>query len=203
MVRSFSPEPLDPGLVRRLLEDSLGAPTAGHTRGVAYLLLEGTQTADYWDAVTTEEWRGRAARWPGLARAPVVALSLASPSAYVERYGQPDKARSGLGGGGGAGPGLSDPADAWPVPYWWADAAFAVMTLLLGAADRGLGACFLGNFRGEHELTRRLAVPSAWRLFGAVCLGRPDGADHRSGSLDRPGPSPAERIHQGRWGGTG
>lgn len=200
MVRSFLPDPLDPGLVARLLDDSLRGPTAGHTRGVAWLVLEGAQTADYWESVTTAAWRDRAARWPGLARAPVVALSLASPRAYAERYGEPDKAASGLGLAGAARPDDPDAAGAWPVPYWWGDAAFAVITLLLGAVDQGLGACFLGNFRGEEELARRLEVPPAWRLFGAVCLGRPDGADHRSPSLDRPGPSRAERIHHGRWG---
>ena len=52
--------------------------------------------------------------------------------AYVARYGEPDKAASGLGRG----------ADAWPVPFWLVDTAFATMTLLLAATDAGLGALF-------------------------------------------------------------
>jgi nitroreductase len=196
MVRSFSERPVDPDLVAHLLSEALAAPTAGNARGTAWLVLAGSaQTAPYWDHTTTGEWRQASTRWPGLSRAPVVALSLASPGAYLARYGEPDKALSGLGpaeeGGGG-------PA-AWPVPYWFGDAAYSVMTLLLGATDAGLGACFLGIFRGEATLLGALGVPVGWRLFGAVPLGHPDGADHRSPSLDRPGPSVTERIHLGRW----
>ena len=73
------------------------------------------------------------------------------------------------------------------------------MTLLLGAVDRGLGACFLGCFRGEAALLDALGVPAGWRLFGAVLLGRPDGSDHRSASLDRPRGPAAARLHRGRW----
>ena len=85
------------------------------------------------------------------------------------------------------------------VPYWFGDAAFSTMTLLLGATDAGLGRCFLGNFRGEVALLGALGVPAGWRLFGAVLVGHPDGQDHRSPSLDRPGPSAADRLHRGRW----
>jgi nitroreductase len=196
MVRSFSDGPLDPDLVTGLLADALSAPTAGNTRGVDWAVLEGhDQTAAYWAHTTTEEWRQTSSRWPGLSRAPVVALALTSPSAYVDRYGASDKATSGLGpiDGGGGGPA------AWPVPYWYGDAAFSTMTLLLAASAAGIGACFLGNFRGEAPLLEALGVPAGRRLFGAVLLGHPDGSDHRSGSLDRPGPSVAERLHRGRW----
>jgi nitroreductase len=192
MVRSFSDRPLDPALVADLLADALRAPTAGNTRGTAWVVLEGPeQTASYWEHATTEGWRRGSARWPGLSRAPVVALSLAWPDAYLARYDEPDKAASGLGSGGGAG--------AWPVPYWFADAAFAAMTLLLGATGAGLGACFLGNFRGEGPLLASLGVPEGWRLFGAVLLGHPDGRDHPSPSLSRQGPTDAQRVHRGRW----
>ena len=108
-------------------------------------------------------------------RAPVVLLAYASPDAYVARYAEPDKTGSGLGDG----------TEDWPVPYWFGDAAFGVMAVLLGAVDAGLGASFLGNFRGEDGLGARLGVPGPWRLFGAVLLGRPDGKAHRSASLRR------------------
>lgn len=188
MVRSFTGQPLPPGLAQRMLADSLRAPTAGHARGTAWLVLQGgEQTAAYWACTTTEAWRRRSRRWPGLSRAPVVALSLASPAEYERRYDEPDKAD----GGGGAA--------AWPVPYWFGDAAFATMALLLQATAEGLGACFLGNFRGEAPLLGALGVPEGWRLFGAVLLGHPEGPDPRSPSLDRPGPDRAARIHHGRW----
>jgi nitroreductase len=190
MVRSFSSDPVDPGVIDRLLSAALRSPTAGNTGGTAWLVLEGAeQTSAYWDATTDGAWRASARRWEGLRRAPVVLLSYASPRAYVARYAEPDKATAGLGASEAQ----------WPVPYWFGDAAFGVMAVLLGAVDAGLGACILGVFRGEAELARTLGVPEGWRQFGAVVLGHPDGRDHRSPSLDRPGPRRTERVHRGRW----
>jgi nitroreductase len=189
MVRSFSPEGVDRGVVDRLLEAALRSPTAGNTGGTAWVVLEGPdETSVYWDATTDEAWRDRnRTRFAGLSGAPVVLLSYASPETYADRYAEPDKSDPGLAAG------------EWPVPYWFGDAAFAVMTVLLGAVDVGLSACMLGNFRGEAELATRLGVPEGWRLFCAVLLGHPDGRDHRSASLDRTGPGKAERIHRARW----
>jgi nitroreductase len=188
MVRSFDPEPVDPRVVDRLLSQAVRSPTAGNAAGTAWLVLDDPPSRSlYWECATTPEWREHSARWAGLSRAPVVLLALASPDAYVTRYAEADKATSGLG----AGP------DAWPVPYWFGDAAFGVMAVLLGAVDEKLGACFLGNFRNEPALLEAFGVPEPWRLFGTVLLGRPDGADHRSASLDRP--APEGRVRRGRW----
>ncbi len=190
MVRSFSSEPVDPAAVERILVDALRSPTAGNTGGTAWVVLEGpAETSVYFDATTDECWRDASHRWEGLRRAPLILLAYSSADLYVARYSEPDKAGSGLGEG----------SDRWPVPYWTGDAAFGVMTALLGAVDAGLGACILGTFRGEAELSDKLGVPDGWRLFCAVALGRPDGRDHPSPSLDRPHPTPADRIHRGRW----
>ncbi len=191
MVRSFSSRPVDRGVVDRILQAALRSPTAGNTKGTAWVVLEGAeQTALYFSATTDETWRNHYKDWSdGLARAPVVLLAYTSPDAYVARYAEGDKVAAGLG----------DSETAWPVPYWIGDAAFGVMTVLLGAVDGGLGACIMGTFRGEAELAARLGVPEGWRLFGAVLLGHADGRDHRSASVDRAGPTTSERIHRGRW----
>jgi nitroreductase len=194
MIRSFSPQAVEPAIVDRIVQDALRSPTAGNTRGTAWVVLEGPdQTAVYFDATVDAAWRESSARWDGLRRAPVILLAYASAEAYVERYREPDKA------GSDVGLGLGDGAERWPVPYWTGDAAFGVMAVLLGAVDAGLGACVLGSFRGEAELAARLGVPGEWRLFCAVALGHPDGGDHRSPSLDRPGPATADRIRRGGW----
>jgi nitroreductase len=191
MVRSFSSEPVARADLDRILEGALRAPTAGNTGGTAWIVLEGPdQTSTYFDASTDEAWRTRHPEWSnGLRRAPVVLLAYSSPAAYVARYAEVDKAAGGLGEG----------ATAWPVPYWVGDAAFGVMTVLLGAVDAGLGACVLGAFRGEARLAAALGVPESWCLFCAVVLGHPDGRDHRSASLDRDAPAATERLHRGRW----
>ncbi len=189
MVRSFDPGPVEAGLVDRLLDDALRAPTAGNAGATSWLVLDRPADRDlYWDRTTTADWRARSRRWPGLSRAPVVVLSLTSETAYRRRYAEADKAGSGLG----------DPRTDWPVPYWFADAGCAVMTLLLLAAEAGLGAGLLGNFRGEAALKDALGIPPEQRLFATVLLGRPDGADHRSASLARPADR-RHRVHHGRW----
>lgn len=192
MVRSFADRPLPVGLADALVDGALRAPTAGNTRGTAWVLLEGhDETRRYWIAATDPEWRSRSRRWAGLSRAPAVAVSVCSPAAYADRYAEPDKLATVDSDAG---------TPSWPVPYWLADAAFGVMTLLLEVTGEGLGACFLGNFRHEEAVLDALGVPEGWRLFGAVAFGYPDQADHRSASLDRAGPGRADRLHRGRWG---
>ena len=191
MVRSFSTEPVAEGIVDGVLRAALRSPTAGNSGGTSWVVLEGSlETAVYFDATTDERWRADHPDWhEGLRRAPVVLLAYTSPEAYVARYGEADKSSSGLGSG----------VEAWPVPYWYGDAAFGVMAVLLAAVDAGLGSCVLGAFRGEDELAGRLGVPDGWRLFCAVVLGHPDGREHRSASLDRASPNTPARIHRGRW----
>lgn len=189
MTRSFSSEPLDPHVVGRLLADAARAPSAGNTRGTTWVVLQGpAQTAVYWAHATTAEWRQQSPRFHGMSRAPIILLSLASPQAYVDRYREPDKAASGLGRSEGS----------WPVPYWFGDAAFEVMTVLLGAASMDLGACFLGAFRGRQALLHALGVPEEWQWFGTILLGHPDGEDHPSPSRGRQPPE-GSHPHYGRW----
>jgi nitroreductase len=196
MVRSFAADPIDPAVVDTMLRAALRAPSAGNTGGTSWVVLDGeAQTARYWEATTDRAWRATSPRSEGLRRAPVILLAYASAQAYVSRYAEPDKTEP----ASAQGPALGVQADAWPVAYWTGDAAFGVMTVLLAAVDAGLGACILGNFRGEQALARSLGVPESWRLFCAIALGHPDGNDHRSGSLDRPRPDRSERIHRGRW----
>jgi nitroreductase len=191
MVRSFATDPIEPVLVDTMVEAALRAPSAGNTAGTSWVVLTGpAETAPYWEATTDQPWRDSSPRAEGLRRAPVVLLAYASAEAYVSRYAEPDK----------ADPDLGSTDLAWPVPYWIGDAAFGVMTVLLAAVDAGLGACVLGNFRGEEVLAHALGVPASWRLFCAVPVGYPDGNDHRSPSLSRPSPTPGERVHHGSWG---
>jgi nitroreductase len=107
------------------------------------------------------------------------------------RYDEPDKSSSGLGTDAGE--------RAWPVPYWFFDAGASVMALLLGATDAGLGACFLGNFRGEEELLDALGVENPWRFAGAVLLGTPGDDDPPSESIARGRPQISQIVHRGTW----
>jgi nitroreductase len=192
MVRSFTDVPVDRAVLDRLLTDARRAPSAGNAQGTAFLVLEGpAETGRFWDVSLPPERRSTFA-WPGLLRAPVIVVPLAEPAAYVARYGEPDKAASGLGAG----------ADAWPVAYWDVDTAFATMTLLLSVVDAGLGALFFGLFGREREVLDAFGVPADRRAIGAVALGHPAGDDRPGRSARRPRRADAEVIHRGRWGGA-
>jgi nitroreductase len=104
----------------------------------------------------------------------------------MARYREPDKSSKG-----------SDVE--WVVPYWFVDAAFATMAMLLAATDQGIGAAFLGNFRGEETLRGVLDVPDRLRLVGAVLLGEPSRPDPQSTSAARPRRTPEDSVHRGGW----
>ena len=139
MVRNYEPTPLDPAALDDLLDLARRAPSAGNTQAVGFVVLDDPPaTARYWD-VTLPAERRAGFRWQGLLTAPALVLVTVRPGAYVDRYGQSDKARTGLGQG----------QEAWPVPYWWVDAGAVAQNVLLLAVDRGWGACLFGPF--DHE----------------------------------------------------
>lgn len=188
MCRNFTAHPLAPGVVDDLLEGALRAPSAGNTQGREFLVLEGPEeTARYWESTTDTAWRAHSNRFAGLSQAPVVVLAFADADAYAARYREPDKA--------GAGEAVIE----WVVPYWIVDTAFAVMALLLGATDRGLGAAFLGNFRGEDALRQTLGIPEHLSWVGAVLLGEPASPDPPTSSAGRARRTVADSVHRGGW----
>jgi nitroreductase len=183
MTRAFRPEPLPPGLLDELVDLAARAPSAGKTQGWHLVVLEGEATARFWD-ITLPTERRSTFRWQRLLDAPVIAVVLADPQAYVDRYAEPDKEATGLGDG----------VDAWPTPYWTVDAAMATMTLLLAAEDAGLGALFFGVFQGEAELRTELSIPAAHEIVGALAIGfRAETGDAPGRSALRPR-RPADRI---------
>jgi len=188
MVRSFSGRPVPGPVLDRLLDNALRAPSAGNTGGWDSVVLRSRpEMSVFWEATTTARWRAESRRWPGLEAAAAAVLLYAHPDAYLERYAEPDKEPSGLG------------ADAWPVPYWFVDAGFPALLLLLGAVDAGLAACFLGNFRGEEALALALGVPGDRRYLGTVLLGVAAEADPPSPSLARGRRRAEDVVHWGHW----
>jgi nitroreductase len=188
MTRNFTERPLDSEIVEALLSDALRAPSAGNSQGREFVVLVGPEQTDrYWQATTDESWRATSRRYVGLSRAPVIILPFADPDAYIDRYAEPDKARSD-----------GRPVE-WLVPFWYVDTAFAVMNLLLGATDRGFGTAFLGNFRGEDQLAESLGVPPRLRWLGAVLLGEPAAPDPPSSSAQRSRRTLEDSVHRGHW----
>ena len=153
MVRRFRADrdvPLE--TVERLVRLAQRAPSAGHTQGWDVLAL--TDAADrerFWavtrDRTATEP--DQRSRWlQGVSAAPVLLVMLADPTAYLDRYAEPDK-------------GWTDRSlDRWPIPYWDTDTAMAAMVLLLGAVDAGLGALFFGVPGARHDAAAKVGAAS-------------------------------------------
>ena len=203
MTRAFSSDTVDPAVIDSLVDLASRAPSAGKTQGWHLVVLEGADTTRYWDITLPgdgpDEKRSEF-RWQRLLDAPVLMLAFADPDAYVDRYAEPDKARTGLGAS----------VDAWPTPYWTIDASMAVMTLLHAAEDVDLGALFFGVFQREAEVRAELGVPDGLQTIGAIAIGHPASdidpeaaaakdAGGSGRSAKRPRRRPADIIHRGGW----
>lgn len=187
MVRSFDPQrPLDEGLLTSMLRRALRAPSAGNSQGTHFVVLVGGDTSVFWDASLPAERREGFA-FPGLLDAPAIVVPVAESGAYLARYSESDK--------GGA---LGRSRQAWNIPYWLTDTAFATMVLLLEAVDEGLGACFFGLFGREAVVREALAIPDEMEPLGAVAIGHPAPGSQRPG---RSAARPRRRdvIHRGGW----
>ena len=192
MCRAFDPAPLDPSTIDEICDLARRHPSAGNAQGLRMLVLEGEQCRDFWSLTLPEERRA-SFRWQRLPDAPALILFFADPGAYVERYAEPDKARTGLG---------VDTAD-WPTPYWTVDSSMGVMIALLAAEERGLGALFFALFAGEPEVREHFGVPAHLQTLGVLALGHPargEGAESGTGrSATRPRRPLTDIVHRGRW----
>jgi len=172
MVRSYDPDrPVSREVLDGLLRLAIRAPSAGHTQGWQFLVLDDiTSRSAFWTATSG----GEADAWLiRMQTAPALIVCFSDKDAYLDRYAEPDK-------------GWTDRDEArWPVPYWHIDTGMAAMILLLAAQEAGLGACFFG-VPGERwpQLRAAFAVPDRLAAVGVVSLGYP-AADVRSPSLRR------------------
>jgi nitroreductase len=184
MTRSFDGTPADAVWLEELCANALWAPTAGNSAGVRLNIVGSEQVSAYIEVATDASWRERSRRFEGLRRAGAVVLVTTRPQDYVERYGEPDKAASGL-----------NEFDAWPLPYWHADAAMATMALLLLLEESNWQATLWGSFRHDQEVLAWANITDE-ELFASVLIGRADGNDVASRSLERTVPTRQARVRR-------
>ncbi|HUR78294.1 MAG TPA: nitroreductase family protein [Acidimicrobiales bacterium] len=188
MVRNYTSSPVDRAALDRILDAARRAPSAGHTQGWGFLVLDNPDdVARFWRA-TFDAARRPTFRWQGIFNAPLIVVPCSSERAYLDRYAEPDK-----------GWADRDPAR-WPVPFWHIDAGFAAMQILNAVVNEGLGALFFGIF-GEHAGAVRdtFGIPADFTPIGAITIGHAAPHDEPSPSLVR-GRKPADEvIHYGRW----
>jgi nitroreductase len=190
MTRQFSPDPIPRELLDELLHAGTHAPSAGFTQGVDLVLLTSDEARSrFWHVTSDESWRDGEGS-AGLLAAPAIVLPVADPDAYAERYRDDDKATSAL---------FSRNIDAWPVPYWLVDAAYASMLVLLAATAKGLGALFFQLHAAETTVCNALGIPGERRLIGAIAIGYPIG-EELGGSPSRRARRPfADVVHREGW----
>jgi nitroreductase len=187
MVRSYNPDrPVTRKSVDGLLRLAIRAPSAGHTQGWHFLVLDDiTSRTAFWTATTGGEpdrWRLR------MQQAPTLVVCLSDKQAYLDRYAEPDK-------------GWTDRDEGrWPVPYWHTDTGMAAMILLLAAEDAGLAACFFGVPGGRWPALRdAFGLPERLAPVGVVSLGYA-APDVRSPSLRRGRRGLDEVVSYGSFG---
>jgi nitroreductase len=187
MVRSYDPDvPVPRETVETLLNLAIRAPSAGHTQGWRFLVLDDPAArARFW-AVTSDgppdPWRSR------MQQAPVLIVCFSDRDAYLDRYAEPDK-------------GWADRDEArWPVPYWHIDTGMAALLVLLAAQEDGLGACFFGVPPDRWPtFFAEFSVPEGLSPVGVISLGAP-APDVRSPSLKRGRRALADVVAYGSFG---
>lgn len=182
MVRSFDGTPADPAWLEGLCAHALRAPTAGNAAGVRLHVVGPARLPEYFEAATDAAWRATSRRFAGLSRAGGAVIVGARVADYLARYAEPDKAASGLA-----------ERDAWPVPYWYVDAAMAAMALLLLIEEAGWQSTLWGNFRHAERVMAWAGAPDE-ELVATVLVGRGDGHDEPSASRGRDVPPRARRV---------
>ena len=193
MVRNYSPDPVDPAVVERILSNALHAPSAGFSQGWAFLVLDTpADVARYWTVTAGDRLEEPDSWLRGMVRAPVVIVPMSSEAAYRRRYDEPDKRRG--------APGSEGAEQSWPVPYWHMDTAMATMLMLLTVTDEGLGACYFGIPENRYDAFRaEFGVPEELTPIGAVAVGHRAASTGDRGSVSR-GRRPVEEVvHRGHW----
>ena len=173
MIRTYDPNRSVPReTLESMLRLAIRAPSAGHTQGWRFLVLDDiTSRSRFWEATAGD---GPGDSWLERMRtAPALVVFLSDQEAYLDRYAEPDK-------------GWTDRSvGRWPVPYWHIDTGMAAMIFLLAVQDAGLAACFFG-IPPERWPTFLAAfrVPEGLAPIGVVSVGHP-APDRRSPSLRR------------------
>jgi nitroreductase len=189
MCRDYSDQPVPGDVLAHVLRAAFRGPAAGNTAALELLVLRDERVAAYWD-VTLPADRRPVFPWPGLLHAPVLVIPVVRPGAYVERYAEDDKVRTGLG----------VDESAWPIPYWYVDGGAGVMALLLAAEAAGLGALLFGQFQHEEAVAAAFGVPPDRRALGTIALGWPaQPARPAAASARRGRPDPTTLIHDECW----
>jgi len=185
MIRTYDPDrPVSRDVLEMLLKLAIRAPSAGHTQGWRFLVLDDiTSRTRFWDATSdgeVDDWLRR------LQTAPVLVVCFSDRDAYLDRYAEPDK-------------GWTDRDEArWPVPFWHIDTGMAALLILQTVVDEGLGAIYFGIVPEQVAPFRAtFGVPDDQEPIGAIAIGY-DAETAKRDLRSRRRPLD-DVVHYGRW----
>lgn len=173
-VRRFRRDPIDPALIRSLLELASHAPSVGHCQPWRFVLVESGECRE---AVRSSFARANAKAlesYDGEQRAQYARLKLEGlEDAPVHLAVFADEATE-------AGSGLGRQTMPQTLQY---SVVAAIQTLWLAARAEGLGLGWVSILEPER-LCRLLEVPESWKLIAYLCIGWPV-EEHLDPELER------------------
>lgn len=185
MVRNFAARPVDPQIIRRIVELTRHAPSAGFTQGQSFIVVTHINTKQAIAATCGEADYVQRGFASFISKAPVLLIPCTSEAAYHRRYQEPDKVQ------------VDGTEIVWPVPYWFMDIGCAVMIALLAAIDEGLVTAFAGS-QDLGALRSILKMPAEVTPVGVIAVGY-RAADIPSPSLKRGRKPDQEYVHDEAW----
>lgn len=185
MVRHFSPDPVAPEVIERILDLARHAPSAGFTQGQSFVVVTQPELKQAIARACGEEDYIAGGFHPFISGAPVLLIPCTSEAAYHQRYQEPDKLNN-------------DGSEiTWPVPYWHMDIGCAVMIVLLAVVNEGLAAGFAGAHNLD-DLRQILEIPPEVTPVGVIPIGY-RAPDTPSPSLKRGRRPDTDYVHREHW----
>jgi nitroreductase len=185
MVRNFADKPVDLEIIKRIVDLTRHAPSAGFTQGQSFVVVTNPETRKAIAATCQEEEYVKSGFDPFITKAPVLLIPCTSEAAYHRRYQQADKVDE------------DGKEIEWPVPYWFMDIGCAVMIALLAVIDEGLVSGFVGS-KDLTTLRSLLNMPDEIHPVGVIAVGY-RASDVPSPSLKRGRKADEDYVHYESW----
>ena len=158
MVRAFRPDPIPEDSLARILDAAQRAPSAGHSQGQRYIVIQDEKRKAKIAANCNEQIYIAAGFAPFISGAPTLIIPCTNEQIYRRRYREKDKL-------------LPDGSEfVWPAPYWYMDIGCSVMMILLAVVQEGLAAGFT-CFGDNQALRELLGIPEEVEPMGAIPIG--------------------------------
>ena len=158
MVRAFRPDPIPEDSLARILDTAQCAPSAGHSQGQRYIVIQDEERKAKIAANCNEQDYVAVGFDHFISGAPTLIIPCTNEQIYRRRYREKDKL-------------LPDGSEfVWPVPYWYMDIGCSVMMILLAVVEEGLAAGF-ACFGDNQALRELLGIPEEVEPMGAIPIG--------------------------------